>query len=174
MGVKSRMKYPVAITVNGRERRGEVEARTLLVQFIREELRLTATRVGCETSTCGACTVILDGSPVKSCTRLAVQADGSTVLTLEGLTPGTDAPLHPLQAAFCEHHALQCGFCSAGMVLVLKDLLERSPAAAEREVRAALDGNICRCTGYQGIVKAALSVSTVTSGPAGGPGEGRA
>ena len=141
----------VTITVNGRSVSREVEDRTLLVQFLRENLGLTGTHVGCDTSQCGACVVHMDGMAVKSCTVLAVAASGSDVLTIEGLARGDE--LHPVQAAFREHHGLQCGFCTPGMVMSAVQLLADNPKASEEEIREALDGNICRCTGYQNIVK---------------------
>ena len=145
----------VAITVNGQAQRHDVEPRTLLVQYLRESCRLTGTKVGCDTSSCGACTVLLDGESVKSCTMLAAQADGAAVTTIEGLAPG-DA-LHPVQQAFQEHHALQCGFCTAGMVLAAVSLLDEIPNPTERDVRLGLEGNLCRCTGYHNIVAAVLA-----------------
>jgi carbon-monoxide dehydrogenase small subunit len=145
----------VAITVNGQAQRHDVEPRTLLVQYLRESCRLTGTKVGCDTSSCGACTVLLDGESVKSCTMLAAQADGAAVTTIEGLAPG-DA-LHPVQQAFQEQHALQCGFCTAGMVLAAVSLLEEIPNPTERDVRLGLEGNLCRCTGYHNIVAAVLA-----------------
>ncbi|HVR76377.1 MAG TPA: (2Fe-2S)-binding protein [Planctomycetota bacterium] len=155
------MKYPVALTVNGRECLGEVEARTLLVHFLREDLGLTGTRVGCETSVCGACTVLVNGLAVKSCARLAVQADGAAIVTIEGLAAearreksALESGLHPLQESFLERHAVQCGFCTAGMLLVAKDFLERNADPCEEEIRSALDGNLCACTGHERIVEA--------------------
>jgi len=145
----------VAITVNGQAQRHDVEPRTLLVQYLRESCRLTGTKVGCDTSSCGACTVLLDGESVKSCTMLAAQAEGAAVMTIEGLAPG-DA-LHPVQQAFQEHHALQCGFCTAGMVLASVSLLDEIPNPTERDVRLGLEGNLCRCTGYHNIVAAVLA-----------------
>jgi len=145
----------VAITVNGQAERHDVEPRTLLVHYLREECHRTGTKVGCDTSSCGACTVLLDGESVKSCTMLAVQADGATVTTIEGLAPG-DA-LHPVQQAFQDHHALQCGFCTAGMVMAAVSLLEEIPEPTERDVRLGLEGNLCRCTGYHNIVAAVLA-----------------
>ncbi|HZV50230.1 MAG TPA: (2Fe-2S)-binding protein [Candidatus Dormibacteraeota bacterium] len=142
----------VTVRVNGREHRQEVEPRVLLVDFIRSQLRLTGTHVGCDTSSCGACTVLLDGEPVKSCTLLAVQADGREITTVEGLARG--AELHPVQVGFHEEHGLQCGFCTPGMMLVAAALLERNPEPSEEEIRWAISGNICRCTGYVNIVKA--------------------
>ncbi len=146
------MKYPVAVTVNGSRRRHEVEARLLLVHFLRETLGLTGTNVGCDTSQCGACTVLLDGKAVKSCTVLAVQADGSRVTTIEGLA--SNGKLHPLQEAFWEKHGLQCGFCTPGMILTACELLEKNPRPSDGEIRHGLEGNYCRCTGYQNIVAA--------------------
>jgi aerobic carbon-monoxide dehydrogenase small subunit len=145
----------VSITVNGQTRTYDVEARTLLVQFLRDECRLTGTKIGCDTSSCGACTVLVDGESVKSCTMLAVQADGTSVTTIEGLADG-DA-LHPVQRAFQEHHALQCGFCTAGMVMAAVSLLDEIPNPTERDVRLGLEGNLCRCTGYHNIVAAVLA-----------------
>jgi carbon-monoxide dehydrogenase small subunit len=142
----------ITVTVNGVERSADVEPRLLLVHFIRDVANLTGTHVGCDTTSCGACTVLLDGTPVKSCTMFAVQADGREVTTVEGLM--SDGNLHPLQAAFKEEHGLQCGFCTPGMMLAGKALLERNPLPTEDEVRWAISGNICRCTGYMNIVKA--------------------
>jgi len=142
----------VNVNVNGQERTAEVEPRLLLVDFIREHLRLTGTHVGCDTSSCGACTVLLDGDPVKSCTMLAVQADGRELTTVEGLATGTQHS--PMQIGFHEEHGLQCGFCTPGMMLVGKALLERNADPSEDEIRWAISGNICRCTGYVNIVKA--------------------
>jgi carbon-monoxide dehydrogenase small subunit len=142
----------VSMSVNGKSVSGEVEARTLLVHFIREKLSLTGTHVGCDTSQCGACVVHVNGKSVKSCTMLAVQADGAKVTTIEGLANG--AELHPMQAAFREHHGLQCGFCTPGMVMSAVDLVQNNPAPSEKDVREWLEGNICRCTGYHNIVKA--------------------
>ncbi len=144
------MSLPVSVTVNGTVRQADVEPRTLLVQFIRDGLGLTGTHVGCETSQCGACTVLLDGQAVKSCTVLAVQADGCEVTTIEGLAPrGT---LHPVQQAFWEEYGVQCGYCTPGMVLSTVALLADNPDPSEAEIRHGLEGNICRCTGYQNIV----------------------
>jgi aerobic carbon-monoxide dehydrogenase small subunit len=142
----------VSVTVNGAERSAEIEPRLLLVHFLRETLGLTGTHVGCDTSNCGACTVHLNGEAVKSCTLLAMQADGAEVTTIEGM--GTEGALHPLQEAFWEHHGLQCGYCTPGMIMAAADLLERNSDPSEREVREALAGNLCRCTGYHNIVKA--------------------
>ena len=142
----------VTVTVNGQERSAEVEPRMLLVHFLRTKLGLTGTHVGCDTTSCGACTVLLDGTPVKSCTMFAVQADGRELTTVEGLaSAGT---LHPIQEGFKEEHGLQCGFCTPGMLLASKALLEENPDPSEEEVRWALSGNLCRCTGYQNIVNA--------------------
>ncbi|SRR5713101_4406121 len=146
------MKHTVSLTVNGAKQTGEVEPRLLLVHFIRENLGLTGTNVGCDTSQCGACTVIIDGQAVKSCTVLTVQADGSKVTTIEGLA--SDGKLHPSQQAFWEKHGLQCGFCTPGMIMTALDLLQKNPRPSEAEVRHGIDGNLCRCTGYQNIVAA--------------------
>jgi carbon-monoxide dehydrogenase small subunit len=142
----------VTIDVNGEERSGDVEPRVLLVDFIRTHLGLTGTHIGCDTTSCGACTVLLDGEPVKSCTLLAVQVDGRSVRTVEGLANG--AELDPVQVGFHEEHGLQCGFCTPGMMLVARALLDRVPDPTEEEIRWAISGNICRCTGYMNIVKA--------------------
>jgi len=146
------MPVTVSMTVNGKAVTGEVEPRTLLVQFIRENLQLTGTHVGCDTSQCGACVVHIDGTSVKSCTVLAVQAEGATVNTIESLA--TDGELHPMQAAFRENHGLQCGFCTPGMVMSAVDLVNENPSPSEQDIREWLEGNICRCTGYHNIVKA--------------------
>ena len=142
----------VTITVNGAEHTDEVEPRTLLVYYLRETLELTGTNVGCDTSQCGACTVLMDGAAVKSCTVLAAQADGSEITTVEGLAQNGN--LHPIQTAFWEKHGLQCGFCTPGMMLTAVDLLQRNPNPSDTEIRRALEGNLCRCTGYQNIVAA--------------------
>jgi aerobic carbon-monoxide dehydrogenase small subunit len=147
----------VSVTVNGREHSAEVEPRLLLVHFLRDTLGLTGTHVGCDTSNCGACTVHLDGEAVKSCTVLAVQADGAAVTTIEGM--GSIESLHPLQEAFWAHHGLQCGYCTPGMIMAAADLLARNPDPSEEDVREALAGNLCRCTGYQNIVKAVLGAA---------------
>jgi carbon-monoxide dehydrogenase small subunit len=147
----------VSVTVNGREETREVEPRLLLVHFLRETLGLTGTHTGCDTSNCGACTVHVDGESVKSCTLLAVQADGAAVTTIEGM--GTDDDLHPLQEAFWANHGLQCGFCTPGMIMAAADLLQRNPHPSEDEVRHGLAGNLCRCTGYHNIVKAVLAAA---------------
>ena len=145
----------VSMTVNGKAVTADVDPRTLLVQFLRENLRLTGTHVGCDTSQCGCCVVHLNGIAVKSCTTLALQADGGTVVTIEGLAQ-PDGPLHPMQEAFRENHGLQCGFCTPGMVMMGADIVRRIPGADEETVRHELEGNICRCTGYQGIVDTLL------------------
>jgi aerobic carbon-monoxide dehydrogenase small subunit len=142
----------VAMTVNGKAVSGEVEARTLLVHFLRENLRLTGTHVGCDTSQCGACVVHVNGKAIKSCTMLALQAEGTQVMTIEGLAKNGD--LHPVQAAFKEHHGLQCGFCTPGMIMTAVDMIRRIPDLDETTIRHELEGNLCRCTGYQNIVKA--------------------
>ncbi len=143
---------PLSLTVNGEKREWEVEPRLLLVQYLRDVLGLTGAHVGCDTTNCGACTVHLDGQAVKSCTVLAVQAEGAEVTTIEGL--GQEGNLHPLQDAFWEHHGLQCGYCTPGMIMAAADLLERNPDPSEEEIRQGLEGNLCRCTGYHNIVKA--------------------
>jgi len=147
----------VSMTVNGKSVSGDVEGRTLLVEFIRENLNLTGTHVGCDTSQCGACVVHIDGKSVKSCTMLAVQAEGAQVTTIEGLANGSE--LHPMQEAFRDNHALQCGFCTPGMVMSAVDLLKTNPKPTEGEIREWLEGNICRCTGYHNIVKAIQAAS---------------
>jgi carbon-monoxide dehydrogenase small subunit len=144
------MKRSLTLTVNGVKQTHEVEPRLLLVHYLRETLGLTGTNVGCDTSQCGACTVLLDGQAVKSCTVLALQAEGGEVTTIEGLA--SDGRLHPLQQAFWDKHGLQCGFCTPGMILTACDLLKRNPKASEAEIRHALEGTLCRCTGYQNIV----------------------
>jgi carbon-monoxide dehydrogenase small subunit len=148
----------ISVTVNGGARSADVEPRMLLAHVIREEFGLTGTHVGCDTTSCGACTVLLDGSPVKSCTMFGVQADGREVTTVEGLADG--AGLHPVQAAFEEEHGLQCGFCTPGMMLVGAALLERNPDPTEDDIRWAIAGNLCRCTGYMNIVKAIQTAAT--------------
>ena len=144
----------VALTVNGAPHEADVEPRQLLVYFLREALGLKGTNVGCDTSSCGACTVLVDGESVKSCTLLAAQADGSEVTTIEGLAPDGDGELHPVQQAFHEQHALQCGYCTPGFVMATVSLLRENPSPSEREIRQALEGNLCRCTGYHNIVRA--------------------
>jgi aerobic carbon-monoxide dehydrogenase small subunit len=153
----------IAMTVNGRQVKGHVESNTLLVEFLRKNLQLTGTHVGCDTSQCGACVIHLNGDSVKSCTTLALQAQGATVTTVEGLSSGTD--LHPVQAAFKEAHGLQCGFCTPGMVMSTADLLKKNPNPTEAEIRFWLKGNICRCTGYHNIVKAVqIAAKNMASG----------
>jgi aerobic carbon-monoxide dehydrogenase small subunit len=142
----------VSMTVNGQAVTREVESRTLLVEFLRQHLHLTGTHVGCDTSQCGACVVHIDGQSVKSCTVLALQAEGRQITTIEGLAKNGE--LHPMQAAFREHHGLQCGFCTPGMIMSAIDLVQRNPTASEHEIRGWLEGNLCRCTGYHNIVKA--------------------
>ena len=146
------MNIPVSIIVNGVQYRREVEPRMLLVHFLRDVLGLTGTNIGCDTSQCGACTVHMDGMSVKSCTVLAVQADGSNVTTIEGLNQ--NGALHPMQQAFWDHHGLQCGYCTPGMIMAAVKLVENNPNPTEEEIRHGLEGNFCRCTGYQNIVKA--------------------
>ena len=152
----------LSLSVNERPVSAEVEARTLLVELLREKLGLTGTHVGCDTSQCGACVVLVNGRSVKSCTMLALEAEGAVVTTIEGLAQGGE--LHPMQEAFREHHALQCGFCTPGMVLSAVDLLERNPDPSEAEVRHWLEGNLCRCTGYHSIVKAVLACARARRG----------
>jgi carbon-monoxide dehydrogenase small subunit len=158
----------ISLVVNGQPREGDVEPRRMLVQFLREDLEMTGTHVGCDTSQCGACTVHVDGHAVKSCTMLAVQADGATVMTIEGMAAG-DGALHPLQAAFWEKHGLQCGFCTPGMIMVAADLLARNADPTDDEIRHALDGNICRCTGYHNIVAAIREAAATMSAAAAVP-----
>jgi len=143
----------VSLSVNGRPVAAQVEARTLLVHLLREHLRLTGTHVGCETAQCGACTVHLDGAPVKACSMLAVQASGASILTIEGVA-AANGDLHPMQAAFRQHHGLQCGFCTPGMIMMALDIVERHPDPTEAQIREGLQGNFCRCTGYHNIVNA--------------------
>jgi len=145
------MRVPITITVNGVERAHQVEPRLLLVHYLREVLGLTGTNIGCDTSQCGACTVLLDGLAVKSCTVLAVQADGNQITTIEGLR--VNGTLHPIQQAFWEKHGLQCGFCTPGMILTAHDLLDNNPEPSDADIRHALEGNYCRCTGYQNIIE---------------------
>ena len=149
------MSVPISMTINGQRHEAEVEPRLLLVHFLRNVLGLTGTHVGCETSICGACTVLIDGLAVKSCTTFAVQADATDVVTIEGMA--TDGGLHPIQESFWEKHGLQCGYCTPGMVMCGHDILANNPAPTEDEVRSALDGNLCRCTGYENIVRAIRS-----------------
>ncbi len=152
----------VKVNVNGTERSADVEPRQLLVHLIREEFELTGTHIGCDTTSCGACTVLLDGVPVKSCTMFGVQADGRSVTTVEGLA--TAAGLAPIQAAFKEEHGLQCGFCTPGMMLVGSALIEQNPAPSDDEIRWAISGQICRCTGYMNIVKSIKAAAAAKSG----------
>jgi carbon-monoxide dehydrogenase small subunit len=152
----------VSLTVNGRQRTADVEPRLLLVHFLRDTLGLTGTHVGCDTSNCGACTCHVDGEAVKSCTVLAVQADGAEVTTIEGI--GQEGNLHPLQTAFWENHGLQCGYCTPGMIMAAADLIARNPSPSEEDVREALAGNLCRCTGYHNIVKAVRAAAAAMAG----------
>ena len=156
----------VSIVVNGRKVERDVEPRTLLVHFLREALDLTGTNIGCETSLCGACTILMDGKSVKSCTQLAVQADGTSVTTIEGLAG--EEGLHPLQQSFWDNHGLQCGYCTPGMILAAVDLLRNNPMPSEDEIRKGLKGNLCRCTGYHNIVKAVHSAAQAMAGQQGG------
>ena len=151
----------VSVSVNGVRHEDEVEPRTLLVHYLRDDLGLTGTNIGCDTSSCGACTVHVDGESVKSCTMLAAQADGTSVTTIEGLADGDQ--LHPMQEAFQENHGLQCGYCTPGMVMAAVSLLDENPSPTEREVRLGLEGNLCRCTGYHNIVKAVLAAAEAAS-----------
>ncbi|HEU5423746.1 MAG TPA: (2Fe-2S)-binding protein [Nitrolancea sp.] len=156
----------IRVTVNGTQHEDAVEPRTLLVSYLRETLNLTGTHVGCDTSQCGACTILLDGRAVKSCTVLAVQADGHELTTIEGLAQ--NGQLHPIQQGFWEQHGLQCGFCTPGMILTAVDLLQHTPHPTEAEIRHGLEGNLCRCTGYQNIVKAIQQAAEqLQSAPAG-------
>jgi aerobic carbon-monoxide dehydrogenase small subunit len=154
----------IALTVNGVRREAEVEPRQLLVYFLRETLGLTGTNVGCDTSSCGACTVLVDGKSVKSCTMLAVQADGTEITTIEGLA--TNGELHPMQEAFRQNHALQCGYCTPGMIMAAVGLVESGAGMGDREIRLGLEGNLCRCTGYHNIVKAIQSAADTMRAPA--------
>ncbi len=147
----------ITVTVNGEQHTNDVEPRTLLVQYIREQVGLTGTNIGCDTSSCGACTVHMDGESVKSCTVLAVQADGAEIATIESLADGDQ--LHPMQQAFMENHGLQCGFCTPGMVMAATSFLNENPHPTEQEVRIGLEGNLCRCTGYHNIVAAVLAAA---------------
>ena len=157
------MSVKVSLKVNGKAVSGEVEERTLLVTFIREQLRLTGTHVGCDTAQCGACTVSMNGAAVKSCSMLVMQAEGADITTIEGVA-AADGTLHPMQAAFKEHHGLQCGFCTPGMVMNAIDFAKKHPGAGEQEVRESLEGNLCRCTGYHNIVKAIMAGSKAMAG----------
>jgi carbon-monoxide dehydrogenase small subunit len=152
------MQYPVSVTVNGAKRKHNVDARLLLVHYLRETLGLTGTNVGCDTSQCGSCTVLMDGKAVKSCTVLAVQADGAKVTTIEGLAQ--NGKLHALQDAFWEKHGLQCGFCTPGMILTAHNILEKNPKPTDAQIRHGLEGNLCRCTGYQNVVAAVREAAT--------------
>ena len=156
------MATTVSMTVNGKPVSGSVEPRTLLVQFLREHLGLTGTHVGCDTSQCGACVVHVDGASIKSCTLLAVQAEGAQVATIEGLANGNE--LHPMQAAFREHHGLQCGFCTPGMIMTVVDMIRRKPKLDRETIRHELEGNICRCTGYHNIVSSIEDAAKRMSG----------
>ncbi len=158
------MTEQISLSVNGAQRQVAVEPRRLLVQLIRDDLGLTGTHIGCDTSQCGACTVHVDGQAVKSCTMLALQAEGSSVTTIEGLA--TDGELHPLQQAFWDYHGLQCGFCTPGMIMAAADLLARDTDPTDEEIRHAIEGNICRCTGYQNIVTAIREAAKVMRGSA--------
>ena len=155
-------KTSIQVTVNGKLRQAEVDSRMLLVHYLREELELTGTKIGCDTSQCGACVVLMYGSSIKSCTALAVQADGAEITTIEGLA--TDGNLHPLQEAFWNNHGLQCGYCTSGMILASVELLERNPHPTAEEVRSGLQGNLCRCTGYHNIVKSVLAAAEAKGG----------
>jgi aerobic carbon-monoxide dehydrogenase small subunit len=154
------MSIPIQLEVNGKSVEKSVEPRLLLVHFLRENLSLTGTKVGCDTSQCGSCTVLLDGQAVKACTLLAVQADGSSVTTIEGVANGK---YHPMQQAFWDNHGLQCGFCTPGMIISAIDLLNQNPNPSEEEIREGLEGNLCRCTGYHNIVKAVQNAAEVMS-----------
>ncbi len=156
------MKLPVKMTINGYLYERDVEPRLLLVHFIRELAELTGTKVGCDTSQCGACSVLMDGAVVKACTCLAVQADGSSITTIEGLADNGN--LHPLQEAFWEKHGLQCGFCTPGMILTAHELLEKNPKPSAQDIRHGLEGNLCRCTGYQNIVRAVQHAAQAMAG----------
>ena len=158
------MSHKISMTVNGNSCTGDVEARTLLVDFLRDHLDLTGTNIGCDTSQCGACTIMMDGCVIKSCTALAVQADGSEITTIEGLA--NSGELHPLQQAFWDEHGLQCGYCTPGMIMAGVGLLGDNPKPSESEIRHCLEGNICRCTGYQNIVKAIQTTSQTMEGGA--------
>ena len=159
------MRVPVRLSINGRSYQSDVEPRTLLVHFIREIAGLTGTKVGCDTSQCGACTVLLDGVALKACTCLAVQADGAAITTIEGLgAPGNGEALHPLQESFWSKHGLQCGFCTPGMILAAHELLRTTPKPTDEQIRAGLEGNLCRCTGYQNIVLAVREAAAAMGG----------
>jgi carbon-monoxide dehydrogenase small subunit len=157
------MKHKVSLTVNGKQREHEVEARLLLVHYLRDVVGLTGTHVGCDTSQCGACTVLMDGKAVKSCTLFAVQAEGHQVKTIEDMA-ATDGTLHPIQQAFWDEHGLQCGFCTPGFIMAASYLLEQNPNPSDEEIRKGLEGNLCRCTGYVNIVKAVQTAARTMSG----------
>jgi aerobic carbon-monoxide dehydrogenase small subunit len=159
------MKRPVVVTVNGERHEDEVEPRLLLAHYLRETLGLTGTHIGCDTSQCGACTVMVDGRAIKSCTMFAVQADGSDVVTVEGLAE--DGKLHPVQVGFWEEHGLQCGFCTPGMIMASHQLLKDNPNPSEEEIRRGIEGNLCRCTGYQHIVNAIQHAARAMQGQGG-------
>ena len=154
----------ISMKVNGVDYENDIEPRTLLVQYLRETLDLTGTNIGCDTSQCGACTIHVDGEAVKSCTMLAVQADGATITTIEGLA--NDGELHPVQKAFCENHGLQCGYCTPGMIMASVDMLKNNPNPTEEEIRHGLEGNFCRCTGYHNIVKSVKAAAVSMKGGA--------
>ena len=155
-------KIPITMTINGQVHQADVDPRLLLVHYIREDVGLTGTKIGCDTSQCGACVVMMNGSTVKSCTCLAVQADGADILTIEGVA--TDGNLHPIQEAFWDNHGLQCGYCTAGMIMTSIEMLQRNPHPTSDQVRAGLEGNLCRCTGYQNIVKSVLAAAEKMGG----------
>jgi carbon-monoxide dehydrogenase small subunit len=159
------MKHKVSVTINGRQREDEVEPRLLLVHYLRDVVGLTGTHIGCDTSQCGACTVLLDGKAVKSCTLFAVQADGHQVKTIEGMA-APDGTLHPIQQAFWDEHGLQCGYCTPGFIMAAAYLLEQNPNPTEEEIRKGLEGNLCRCTGYVNIVKAVQTAARTMAGRA--------
>ena len=154
----------ISMKVNGVDYENDIEPRTLLVQYLRETLDLTGTNIGCDTSQCGACTIHVNGEAVKSCTMLAVQADGATITTIEGLA--NDGELHPVQKAFCENHGLQCGYCTPGMIMASVDMLKNNPNPTEEEIRHGLEGNLCRCTGYHNIVKSVQAAAVSMKGGA--------
>ncbi len=160
-------KRAISVTVNGKQHQNEVEPRLLLIHYLRDTLGLTGSHIGCDTSSCGACTVLLDGNAVKSCTVLAVQADGHEVRTIEGLA-GSDGQLHPMQEAFWNEHGLQCGYCTPGMIMSSVALLDRIPNPTVEQIRTGLEGNLCRCTGYQNIIKAVQAAAGTTSGAGAG------
>jgi len=163
----------ITMTVDGRAHSDDVEARLLLVHYLRERLGKTGTPIGCDTSSCGSCTILLDGAPVKSCTLLAVQADGATITTIEGLADGDGRGRHPLQEAFHAEHGLQCGFCTPGMIMAAAGLLAENPDPSDSEIREGLEGNLCRCTGYQNIIKAVHRAAEIQAETEGGEGTGR-